>query len=65
MDAFESLLDQRISIPVSAIAIVGVAMLLAALAEIAGHYYFHPNIRRPLGKIGAYTYGSLAWAFPL
>jgi hypothetical protein len=58
-------LDATITIPLSTLVLIAAAMLLAALAEIAGHYYFHPHLRHPLGKLAAYTYGSLAWTIPL
>ncbi len=65
MDKLETIFQLQVTIPLSSLLLVLTAMLLAALAEIAGHYYFHPQLRKGLSKLAAYTYGSLAWTIPL
>lgn len=39
--------------------------LCAAGLEMGLHYYFHPSIRQPPGKLRSYVLGSLAWVGPL
>jgi|SRR3990172_8038047 len=60
-----SFFQAQIVLPLFPLVTIAICALLAAASELALHYYFHPGLRRELGRLACYVYGSLAWVIPL